>query len=132
MSRGEQFQKRRIINWPEYNRALVQRGSITFWLDRDIREVWYHKQVGPTGRGLDKTFSDEALQACLMLPLHYSLTLRAMEGFVNSLFALMGLPLSCPDYTLFSKGRGRHLAATIPRGLAQGLETSLRLPADAR
>jgi len=49
MSRGEQFQKRRIINWPEHNRALVQRGSITFWLDRDIREVWYHKKVGPTG-----------------------------------------------------------------------------------
>ena len=82
MSRGEQIQKRRIINWPEYNRALVQRGSITFGFDRDIREVWYHKKVGPTGRGLDKTFSDEALQACLMLPLHYSLTLRAMEGYV--------------------------------------------------
>jgi hypothetical protein len=115
MSSGEQFQKRRIINWPQYNQAWVQRGSITFWFDRDIRAVWFHKKTEPTGRGLDKTFSDEALQACLMLRSHYGLTLRALEGFVHSLFALMGLPLTCPDYTLSSKGRGRHRAVAIPR-----------------
>jgi hypothetical protein len=120
MSGGEQFQKRRIINWPQYNQALVQRGSITFWFDRDIRKVWFHKKTGPTGRGLDKTFSDEALKVCLMLRLHYHLSLRAREGFVHSLFARMGLPLTCPDYTVFSKGRGRHLAVAIPRRLPQG------------
>jgi hypothetical protein len=120
MSSGEQFQRRRIINWPQYNQALVRRGSITFWFDRDIREVWFHKKTGSTGRGLDKTFSDEALQLCLMLRLHYPLSLRALEGFVHSLFELMGLPLTCPDYTVFSKGRGRHLAVAIPRRLPQG------------
>ncbi|MCP4363804.1 MAG: IS5 family transposase [Planctomycetes bacterium] len=120
MSEGNQYQERKIINWPEYNQALVNRGSITFWFDRDIEKVWFHKKTGPTGRGLDKTFSDAALQACLMLRMHYKLTLRSMEGFVNSLFALLGLALSCPDYTLFSKGRGRQLQVAIARRLPKG------------
>lgn len=25
--------KRKINNWPEYNRTLTQRGSIIFWVD---------------------------------------------------------------------------------------------------
>ncbi|GIU11512.1 hypothetical protein TUM4641_29600 [Shewanella morhuae] len=25
--------KHRITNWPEYNKALVNRGSLTFWID---------------------------------------------------------------------------------------------------
>ncbi len=98
----------------------MNRGSITFWFDRDIQNVWFHKKSDPTGRGLDKTFSNAALQACLMLRVHYNLTLRSMEGFVNSLFDLLGLPLSCTDYTLFSKGRGRDLQVSIPRRLPKG------------
>ena len=62
MSEGEQHQDRKIINWPEYNRALVNRGSLTFWFDEDIESVWFHKKEGKTGRGLHKTFSDAALQ----------------------------------------------------------------------
>ena len=120
VSEGERYRKRKIINWPEYNAALVKRGSLTFWLDRDIQQVWFHRKSGPSGRGLDKTFSDEALQVCLMLRLHYGLTLRSMEGFVNSLFGLLGLPLRCPDYTLFSKHRGRQLAVAVPRRLPAG------------
>ena len=53
-----------------------------------------------------------------MLRMHDKLTLRAMEGFVNSLLAvlaLLGLALSCPNNTLFSKGRGRQLQVVIPR-----------------
>jgi len=120
MSEGEQYQDRKIINWPEYNQALVNRGSVTFWFDEDIQSVWFHKKEGKTGRGLDKTFSDTALQTCLMLRLHYKLSLRSMEGFVNSLFKLMDLPLTCPHHTVFSKGRGKQLNIQIPRRLPDG------------
>ena len=85
MSEGKQYRNRKIINWPEYNAALVKRGALTFWFDRDSEKLWFHKKTGPTGRGLDKTFSDVALQTCLMLRLHDKLSLRSMEGFVNSL-----------------------------------------------
>ena len=107
MSEGERYRKRKIINWLEYNAALVKRGSLTFWLDRDTEQIWFRRKMDPTGRGLDKTFNDAALQVCLLLRLRYGLMLRSMEGFVNSLYGLLGLPLRCPDYTLFSKHRGR-------------------------
>ncbi|NQY07578.1 MAG: IS5/IS1182 family transposase, partial [Flavobacteriaceae bacterium] len=32
--------KNKITNWPEYNRALTQRGSITFWVDESAIEAW--------------------------------------------------------------------------------------------
>jgi hypothetical protein len=120
VSEGRQYQKQKIINWLEYNEALVNRGAITFWFDQDIGRVWFHKKCGPTGRRLDKTFSDAALQACLMLHLFYHLPLRTMEGFVNSLFGLLDLPLTWPHDTLFSKGRGRQLQLTMPWHLPKG------------
>ena len=120
MSKGNQYEQSKIINWPEYNQALINRGSITFWFDRDIQDIWFYKKEGPTGKGLDKTFSDEALLACLMVRQIYHLTLRSMEGFVNSLFGLLGLPLTCPGYTLFSKSRVKQLEVNIPRQLPKG------------
>jgi hypothetical protein len=120
MSEGQQFRKRKIINWPQYNRALIERGSLTFWFEDGIERWWYARKTGPTGRGLDKTFSDEALVLCLLVRLHYKLTLRSMEGFVNSVFQLLGLPLRCPGYTLFSKQRGKDLEVPIPRHIGAG------------
>ncbi|GIC78862.1 hypothetical protein FMO003_21840 [Moritella sp. F3] len=32
--------KNKVTNWPEYNRALTQRGSITFWVDESAIEAW--------------------------------------------------------------------------------------------
>ena len=43
-----------------------------------------------------------------------------MEGFVNSIFDLLHLPLTCPGYTLFSKGRGKALNVKMPRQLPKG------------
>jgi hypothetical protein len=33
----------------------------------------------------------------------FRLTLRAAQGFIDSIFALMNVPLRCPDYTSVSK-----------------------------
>ena len=39
----------RVTNWHEYDRALVQRGSLTIWFDEGfLREHW---RPAPTGRG---------------------------------------------------------------------------------
>jgi len=44
--------KNKITNWPEYNRALTQRGSITFWVDESAIEAWTcTKHHGKSGRG---------------------------------------------------------------------------------
>jgi hypothetical protein len=34
-------QKYRIENWSEYNNALKQRGSLTFWIEEGFEETWY-------------------------------------------------------------------------------------------
>jgi hypothetical protein len=34
-------QKYKITNWKAYNKALIRRGSITFWLDDEAIQAWY-------------------------------------------------------------------------------------------
>jgi hypothetical protein len=117
MSSGTQYKPTHIINWPEYNQALVKRGSINFWFEQGIEKVWYfHGQK--SGRGCFKTFSDLAIQTALMVKAVFKLPLRGLQGFINSVFGLLRLPLQSPDYSLFSK-RARRLSIAIPRRLPE-------------
>ena len=94
--------KRKITNWKQYNQALVNRGSLTFWLDESAIQNWHCKEHhGGRGRGFQ--FSDTAIETALMLKGVFKLSLRATEGFMNSLFQLMDVPLNSPDYTCISK-----------------------------
>ena len=81
MSQGENYHERKIINWPEYNRALVKRGSVTFWIGEDATSVWYHDREDKTGRGLHKTFSDTALQLCLMLSMRTNRITNRLQAY---------------------------------------------------
>ena len=42
--------KNKVTNWPEYTRALTQRGSITCWVDESAIEAWtstkHHRKRG--------------------------------------------------------------------------------------
>ncbi|MBW0278560.1 hypothetical protein B4O99_03220 [Shewanella xiamenensis] len=38
--------KSRITNWPEYNKALTNRGSLTFWIDEQALNLWCHTLAG--------------------------------------------------------------------------------------
>lgn len=88
----------RTRNWREYNASLVQRGSITFWLDEHALKNW-HKPPQTGKRGRPQEFSDEAIQCILMIRSIYHLPLRAAEGFVASFLAKTNINLKCPDYT---------------------------------
>ncbi|MEL4420698.1 transposase, partial [Shewanella algae] len=94
--------ERNITNWKQYNQALVNRGSVTFWLDEAAVNAWHcTKHHGGRGRGFQ--FSDTAIETALMLKGIFKLSLRATEGFINSLFQLMKIPLIAPDYSCISK-----------------------------
>ncbi|HDZ9028741.1 TPA: IS5-like element ISEc35 family transposase, partial [Escherichia coli] len=56
---------------------------------------------GRRGRGFH--YSDSAIETALMLKAVFKLPLRALEGFINSLFQLMNVPLQSPDYSCISK-----------------------------
>lgn len=117
MSSGIQYKQSHIINWHEYNQALVNRGSINFWFPEEVAKTWYFHGA-KSGRGCFKTFSDAAIQAALMLKAVFKLPLRALEGFINSAFGLLRLPLKSPDYSLLCK-RARRLSIAIPRRLPE-------------
>ncbi len=55
----------RVTNWPEYDRALVQRGDVTVWLSSGAIDAW---RAQPTGkRGAQPKFSDLAIETALTL-----------------------------------------------------------------
>lgn len=95
-------QKFKITNWPTYNKALKQRGSLTVWLDESAIAVWT-EETTPERRGRPLYYSDMAITTVLMMKRVFGLSLRALQGFVDSIFKLMGLSLRCPDYSLISK-----------------------------
>ncbi|QZN94104.1 IS5 family transposase [Symbiopectobacterium purcellii] len=95
-------QKFKITNWSTYNKALKLRGSLTIWLDESSVSAWTEKTT-PERRGRPRHYSDMAITTVLMMKRVFGLSLRALQGFVDSIFKLMGLPLRCPDYSLLSK-----------------------------
>ena len=110
--------KYRVRNWASYERALIGRGNITIWLSRAAIAAW--KPEGPRTRGAPPKYSDLAIETALTLRLLFHLPLRQAEGFLTSLFHLMGLDLRSPDHTTLSR-RGQHLNLTrrrVPRRAA--------------
>ncbi len=102
----------RIRNWKQYNDALVRRGSLTLWVDREMLQAWRYQ--GPSQRGAQFRFSDTAIECLLTLRSVYHLTLRATEGFAHSLFGLMNLDLPVPDYTTLCR-RAATVRITLPK-----------------
>jgi IS5 family transposase len=108
--------KCRVANWASYDRALVGRGDVTLWVSPDAIATWAPTGVGT--RGGQRQYSDVAIETALTLRLLFHLPLRQTEGFLQSLFGMMGLELAAPDHTTLSR-RGQHLDLTrarIPTG----------------
>ena len=102
----------RIRNWSEYNAGLKQRGSLTFWLPDDVIDGWL--ELSLTGcRGASQTYTDLAIATFETLKSSYSLAGRQTEGFIASLFELMGVDLSVPDHSTVSRRKGK-LSVTLP------------------
>jgi IS5 family transposase len=102
----------RIRNWKQYNDALVNRGSLTLWVDRATLQAWQYQ--GPPQRGAQFRYSDTAIECVLTLRSVYHLPLRATEGFARSILGLMGLDLAVPDYSTLCR-RARTLQITLPK-----------------
>jgi hypothetical protein len=84
-------------NWRQYNKALVQRGSLSFLIDPK-----YFKQLRPKrckGPGRPLAFSDQLILMLLMIKIHFKLPYRMLEGFTK--YILNGIKL--PTYSLICK-----------------------------
>ncbi len=100
-----------IRNWGEYNKSLIQRGSITVWFSDEAVDKWIaRKEKGKKGRPY--IYSDDALLTALMIRSVFHLPLRALEGFLRSLICLMQVPLPIPSYTQICR-RANHLGQKL-------------------
>ena len=105
----------KTCNWPTYNEALKQRGSLTIWFDPKM--VWVPPSTGKRGR--QRQFSDAAIQTCLTLKVLFGMALRQTTGFVESLLRLVGLDWTVPDFSTLSR-RQKTLAVNIPYRGSEG------------
>ena len=102
----------RIRNWREYNAALEQRGSLSIWISPEVIDNWTTAEL--TGeRGASPTYTDLAIETMATVQTLFRLPGRQTEGFLNSIFELMGIDLRAPDHTTLSRRRNR-LSITLP------------------
>ena len=78
----------RIQNWPQYNRALINRGRLTVWFDEHAIAGWRHTAPA-AGPGAPRTYGDLAIECALVFKSVYHLSLRAAQGFLSSVIELM-------------------------------------------
>jgi hypothetical protein len=110
--RKKKKQLYRIRNWREYNKALCNRGSITFWFDEQAISSWLnHEKSGR--RGKPRTYGDACIQTMLVLKSVYHLPQRATYGLVCSLMQLMEVDLPVPHPTILSR-RASSLDLVLP------------------
>ena len=102
----------RVTNWREYEQGLVQRGDVTIWLSPEAVGAWKAKPSGR--RGAQPKFSNLAIEAALTLRLVFHLPLRQTEGFLRSIFKLMGVELDVPDHTTLSR-RGAAIKVSLAK-----------------
>ena len=104
------------ITWPEYDAALVRRGSLTVWVTEEAIAAWHAPATGK--RGGQPVYSDLAIQTGLALRLVLRLGLRQIEGTLGSIAHLLSVDISIPDHTTFSRrGDGlRLLTKPVKRG----------------
>src|SRR5215207_7887987 len=102
----------KVRNWPEYDRALQQRGSLTVWVTPEALAAWHPPRTGQRGR--PRSYSDVAIETGHLLRLAFDRPWRQTEGLLRSLMALLGVSVGVPDHTTFSRrSPGLSLASSL-------------------
>jgi transposase-like protein len=99
-------------NWREYNKRLVQRGSLTFLIDPKVaKTLGVESQKKKKGRPLE--FSDQLILMLLMIKIHYKMPYRMLEGFARFFFEQFR-KTKIPTYSLVCK-RAKGLSTKLPK-----------------
>ena len=109
----------KVCNWPEYDQALQQRGSLTVWVTPEALAAWHPPHTGSRGRPRD--YSDVAIETGHLLRLAFGRPWRQTEGLLRSITVLLGLSIGVPDHTTFSRrSPGLVLGKTLAQAQASG------------
>ena len=93
--------KYRATNWPAYNAALKQRGSLEILFDPGM--TWLSAPRSRPGRPMrflgQSSDHKRAIELCLTLKVQFNLPLRQATGLVASVLKLAEMDWPVPDYT---------------------------------
>lgn len=70
--------RERARNWHKSNQALVNQGSIIFWIQKSALKGWYAEQTG--GRGRPPVYSRHAIFALLVIRVVFGCPFRQLQG----------------------------------------------------
>ena len=96
--------KYRVTNWPEYDAALVKRGSLTVWFTQEAVAAWQAPATGK--RGGQPIYSPLAIKTGLALRLVFHQPLRQTEGLLRSIADVLAIDIAIPDHTTLSRRGG--------------------------
>src|SRR5829696_2410656 len=71
----------KVTNWPEYDKALQQRGSLTVWVTPEALAAWHPPKTGRRGRS--REYSDLAIETGHLLRLAFGRPWRQTEGLLG-------------------------------------------------
>ncbi len=69
----------KTTNWKQYNKALINRVSLIFWIDEEAIAEWKKNKQGKRGR--PRRFSDLAITTALMVKRVFSMPLEPCKVF---------------------------------------------------
>ena len=101
-TRGSRY---KITNWPQYNQALKQRGSLHIWMPTELENQWYYQ--GESQRGAQYQYSDSCIEMACIVREIYHLGYRQTQGFVESLVAFRGWKVKVPHYSVINRRHQR-------------------------
>ena len=104
--------RHQVTNWPEYDAALRQRGSLTVWFTEAAITAWgAERRTTPGGQ---PRYSALAITTALSLRAVFRLALRQTEGLIGSIVRLLRMDLAVPDHSTLSR-RAETLQVIRPR-----------------
>ena len=90
-----------MTNWPEYDAALVRRGSLTVWFTAEAVAAWHAPATREQGG--QPIYSAIAIETGLALRLVFHQPLRQTEGLLRSIADVLGVDITIPDHTTLSR-----------------------------
>ena len=76
MGKSDFIFRYRVRNWPEYNHALVRRGSLTLWVDEQAVQAWRNASRSGARGGRPRIYADTAIECALVVKAVFHLSLR--------------------------------------------------------
>ena len=86
-----------VRDWRKYNKELVNRGKIHFWVRPKVFKSWDAKRKKKNGHPF--IYGDEIIKAMSYIRFKFHLSLRETEGFFLSLITMMKTLRKVPCYT---------------------------------